>query len=95
MLPTNLDAVLTDESDEALVRAITTYHVVIEGMLAESGYHGFYRSFEANEILPGLVKGIRHIQRDEARHIAFGLDLLRAAFQRSPNTRAVCEETIE
>ncbi|MEL6610815.1 MAG: hypothetical protein AAFQ53_01865, partial [Bacteroidota bacterium] len=39
--------------------------------------------------------GIRHIQRDEARHIAFGLDLLRAAFQRSPNTRAVFEETIE
>ncbi|MEM8558009.1 MAG: ribonucleotide-diphosphate reductase subunit beta [Bacteroidota bacterium] len=95
VLPTNLDAVLTDESDEALVRAITTYHVVIEGMLAESGYHGFYRSFEANGILPGLVQGIRHIQRDEARHIAFGLDLLRGAFARSPETRDVFEATIE
>ena len=62
--------------------AVTTYHVFIEGVLAETGYHGFYTCFKSR-VLPGLVAGIEHVQRDEARHIAFGIDLLRERFERS------------
>ncbi len=95
VLPERLDAVLTDASDEALVRALTTYHLFVEGTLAETGYHGFYQIFERRGILPGLVEGIRLVQRDEARHIAFGIDLLREAFERDGALREVLEDEAE
>jgi ribonucleoside-diphosphate reductase beta chain len=94
-LPATLDALLTDGSDEALVRAVTTYHLFIEGTLAETGYHGFYEIFESRGIMPGLVEGIRLVQRDEARHIAFGIDVLRELFARDPGLRDVMEEEAE
>ena len=95
VLPAKLDALLTDGSDEALVRAVTTYHLFIEGTLAETGYHGFYSIFERGGIMPGLVDGIRLVQRDEARHVAFGLDVLRDAFDRDPGLRDLMEEEAE
>jgi ribonucleoside-diphosphate reductase beta chain len=95
VLPNTLDSLLSDESDEALVRAITTYHLIIEGTLAESGYEGFYRCFRDAQILPGLVRGIELVQRDEARHIAFGIDLLLEWFERDPGLRAVMEDQVE
>ena len=95
VLPATLDTLLTDESDEALVRAVTTYHLFIEGTLAETGYHGFYSIFESRGIMPGLVEGIRLVQRDEARHIAFGIDVLRDLFGRDPGLRDVMDETAE
>ena len=94
-LPDALDRLLTDRSDEALVRAVTTYHVLIEGALAEAGYHGFYTSFKQNGVLPGLVAGIEHVQRDEARHIAFGIDLLRERFAQDPALTDVMEAEAE
>jgi ribonucleoside-diphosphate reductase beta chain len=94
-LPAAMDALLTDGSDAALVRAVTTYHVFVEGTLAETGYHGFYSIFERRGIMPGLVEGIRLVQRDEARHVAFGLDLLRECFERDPALRETMEETAE
>jgi ribonucleoside-diphosphate reductase beta chain len=95
VLPATLDDLLTDDSDEALVRALTTYHLFIEGTLAETGYHGFYSIFERRGIMPGLVEGIRLVQRDEARHIAFGIDVLREAFERGPGLRDVMDEVAE
>jgi ribonucleoside-diphosphate reductase beta chain len=94
-LPEALDRLLTDRSDEALVRAVATYHVLIEGTLAEAGYHGFYTCFKENDVLPGLVAGIEHVQRDEARHIAFGLDLLRERFAENPALAGILEEEAE
>jgi len=95
VLPQRLDALLHDPSDEALVRAITTYHLFIEGTLAEAGYHGFYWIFEGRNQMPGLVEGIRLVQRDEARHVAFGIDLLRELFEGRPSLREVMEEEAE
>ncbi len=95
VLPDRLDTVLTDASDEALVRAVTTYHLFVEGTLAETGYHGFYEIFERRGILPGLVEGIRLVQRDEARHVAFGIDMLREAFEQDGDLRDVLEVEAE
>ncbi len=95
VLPARLEALLADGSDGALVRAVTTYHLFIEGMLAETGYYGFYQIFERRGIMPGLVEGIRLVQRDEARHVAFGLDLLADAFGRDPGLREVMEDEAE
>lgn len=75
-LPAALDALKTDRSVEAQIRASVTYNMVIEGVLAETGYHGFRQSLEANGKLPGLLSGIRLIARDESRHIRYGVFLL-------------------
>lgn len=75
-LPDALNALLTDHSDAAVLRATCIYHMTIEGMLAETGYYAFSEMLRRNKLMPGLVKGIDLVKRDEARHIAFGIYLL-------------------
>ncbi|MHB8508359.1 MAG: R2-like ligand-binding oxidase [Candidatus Dormibacteria bacterium] len=76
MLPAAMNRLLTDHSREALAEASVTYNMVIEGMLAETGYFGFKRNIESNNLLPGLLEGIQLISRDESRHIRYGVYLL-------------------
>ncbi len=75
-LPKSLNRLLTDHSTRAQAEAVATYHMIIEGVLAETGYHGFVRALKDRNLMPGLVTGIRYVQQDEARHIAFGIYLL-------------------
>ncbi|HKA11608.1 MAG TPA: R2-like ligand-binding oxidase [Candidatus Dormibacteraeota bacterium] len=75
-LPRAMAALRTDSSTEAQIRAATTYNMIIEGVLAETGYHGFRESLQANCMLPGLLEGITLIARDESRHIRYGVYLL-------------------
>jgi ribonucleoside-diphosphate reductase beta chain len=75
-LPASLNALKTDRSVEAQIRASVTYNMIIEGVLAETGYHGFRQSLEANHKLPGLLDGLRLTARDESRHIRYGVFLL-------------------
>jgi ribonucleoside-diphosphate reductase beta chain len=84
-LPTALSALKTDHSIEAQIRASVTYNMIIEGVLAETGYHGFRQSLEANGKLPGLLDGVRLIARDESRHIRYGVFLLDRLINASPN----------
>ncbi|TMF52626.1 MAG: R2-like ligand-binding oxidase, partial [Chloroflexi bacterium] len=75
-LPASLQALQRDHSVEAQIRASVTYNMIIEGVLAETGYHGFRQSLEATGKLPGLLDGIRLLSRDESRHIRYGVFLL-------------------
>ena len=78
-LPETLNALKTDDSPRALVRASVTYNMIIEGVLAETGYYGFRRSLEEESPagqLEGLLSGISLIQRDESRHIRYGVYLI-------------------
>jgi ribonucleoside-diphosphate reductase beta chain len=84
-LPSALDALKSDPSVEAQIRASVTYNMIIEGVLAETGYHGFRQSLEANQKLPGLLDGIRLLARDESRHIRYGVFLLDRLINASPN----------
>lgn len=84
-LPGALNALKTDRSVEAQIRASVTYNMVIEGVLAETGYHGFRQSLEANHKLPGLLDGIRLLARDESRHIRYGVFLLDRLLNVSPS----------
>jgi ribonucleoside-diphosphate reductase beta chain len=71
-----MKSLLDDFSPDNQIRAHTHYHMVIEGVLAQTGYYGLTENFtEGGELphLPGLVKGINNIQRDEGRHIGYGL----------------------
>jgi ribonucleoside-diphosphate reductase beta chain len=93
-LPDALNALLHDTSDAALVRAISTYHIIIEGVLAETGYHGYQRALHANGLMPGIVRGVELVQRDEARHIAYGLNRLQRMFAANPALRGVMDEAL-
>ncbi len=70
---------LEDDPDdtEALVEAVTLYHMVIEGMLALTGQHFIMDYNEKEGTLPGFVEGFGNVARDEHRHVAFGSVFLR------------------
>lgn len=94
-LPRVMQALSTDKSPEAQLRATITYHMLIEGVLAEAGYQFFYRSLEGRGLLPALTAGIHHIQRDEVRHIAFGLYFLQRLLRDNPELDSVFEAELE
>ncbi len=75
-LPKVMDRLLTDASDEAIVRASTTYNMIVEGTLAETGYYAFRQTLKKNGLMPGLLKGIDYTNRDEGRHIGYGTYLI-------------------
>ena len=75
-LPAALSTLETDSSPAALIRASVTYNMVVEGVLAETGYHAFFTMLERNDLMPGLRKGISLLKQDESRHIAYGVYLL-------------------
>lgn len=50
--------------------------MLIEGVLAETGYQSYHRSLAINGLMPGLCAGLVNIKRDESRHIAYGVYLL-------------------
>lgn len=75
-LPASLDALRRDRSPIAQARASVTYNMVVEGVLAEAGYHGYYRTLTRVGILPGMQQAVSLLKRDESRHIAYGVHLL-------------------
>lgn len=72
-LPNAMNNLLTDDSDEALVNASTTYNMIVEGILAETGYHAYFTMLKRNGIMEGMQNGITLLKRDESRHIAYGV----------------------
>lgn len=91
VLPEALNRLLIDNSARAQVEASVVYHMIIEGVLAETGYHGFYQALKGRNLLPGLVQGIELVQRDEARHIAFGVYFLQRHVRAAPDLWPVIE----
>jgi ribonucleoside-diphosphate reductase beta chain len=75
-LPQTMYALLSDRSPAAQVRASVTYNMIIEGVLAETGYYGYFNMLERNNIMPGLREGIHLLKQDESRHIAYGVFLI-------------------
>ena len=93
-LPQALRALQVDASPAAQVRASVTYNMIVEGVLAETGYHAYFIVMEQNNILPGVRKGIRLLQQDESRHIAYGIFLLSRLVAANDGLWAVLEETM-
>lgn len=75
-LPEALLALKQDPSPAAQIRASVTYNMVVEGVLAETGYHAFFTALQRKDLMPGLRKGISLLKQDESRHIAYGIYLL-------------------
>ncbi|MGO8948742.1 MAG: R2-like ligand-binding oxidase [Ktedonobacterales bacterium] len=75
-LPSAMNRLVTDPSPIAQVRAAATYNMIVEGVLAETGYYGFLRTLTANGILPGMQQFVTLLKRDESRHIAYAVYLI-------------------
>ena len=85
MLRRRVDRLAVEPEDlEALVEAITIYHMVLEGMLALTGQHFIIDYNERMGTLPGFVDGFTKVARDEHRHVAFGAGFLREMARRDP-----------
>jgi ribonucleoside-diphosphate reductase beta chain len=75
-LPQTMHALLTDPSPKAQLQASITYNMIVEGVLAETGYRAYFNMLDRNNIMPGLKQGIRLIKQDESRHLAYGVFLI-------------------
>jgi ribonucleoside-diphosphate reductase beta chain len=76
VLPREMNMLLIDPSPSNQLRASILYNMIIEGVLAETGYYDFFKILDETGSMPGLKQGLRLIQRDESRHIAYGVFLI-------------------
>lgn len=83
-LPATMANLLVDDSLEALAIASATYNMIMEGVVAETGYHTWRTMLGSRGLMPGMQKLVLHISIDEARHIAFGLHLLGRLIGQNP-----------
>jgi hypothetical protein len=66
----------TDTSLPKYAQAITLYHLIVEGSLAQPGQHFIEDFFAKDEAMPGFSAGMANVSRDEQRHIGFGVKVL-------------------
>ncbi len=83
------------EDTEALVEAVTIYHMVIEGMLALTGQHFIMDYNESEGTLPAFVEGFQNVARDEHRHVAFGSVFLREKANEDERYKRAIQSTLE
>ncbi|MEA2492104.1 MAG: ribonucleoside-diphosphate reductase beta chain [Thermoleophilaceae bacterium] len=87
---------IADRPDDLdlFVEGITTYHMVIEGVLAMTGQHFLLKYMEAHGLYPGFQKGFSLVERDEHRHIAFGVRFLKDVIAQEPRYAAIVTDKI-
>src|SRR3954454_14530287 len=66
---------------DLFVDGITTYHLIIEGVLAMTGQRFILKYMEEHGLYPGFQKGFSLVEQDEHRHIAFGVRFLKDAVE--------------
>ena len=79
----------------ALVRGVTVYMVVIEGTLALTGARFMIRSLKELDLLPGFRQGFTAVNRDESRHVGFGVKFLADAIKADPAYKQVVQDTLQ
>ncbi len=75
-LPLALARLRHDRSPVAQAEASVTYNMIVEGVLAETGYHAYHAILERHGIMPGMQQAVALLKRDESRHLAYGVYLL-------------------
>jgi ribonucleoside-diphosphate reductase beta chain len=99
-----MDRLLEDDSPEALAEAFCHYHLVVESVLAQTGYYGIQSSWsptgadldaEGEPVhLEGLVEGITRIRSDEGRHVGFGMHEVQRLVSEAGVDPATVEDTL-
>ena len=94
-LPEAMAALLDDPSPAAQARAAVTYNMIVEGVLAETGYRSYHEMLEQRDLMPGLVGGLVQVKQDEARHIAYGIYLLARLVAEDPSVWSTIESRMD
>ena len=94
VLPQAMNRLSHDASPKAQIRASVTYNMVVEGVLAETGYHAYFSALDRNGLMPGQCQAISLLKQDESRHIAYGLFLISRLIAVNPQLWQVVEETM-
>jgi ribonucleoside-diphosphate reductase beta chain len=86
----------TDPSDfPSLVRGVTVYMVVIEGMLALTAARFMIKSLKERGWFPGFTAGFTAVNRDESRHVGFGVKFLADAIKADRANARIVEDTLK
>jgi ribonucleoside-diphosphate reductase beta chain len=91
-LPYVMNRLLTDPSPVNQAKASVLYNMIVEGVLAETGYFSYARLLSAMNLMPGLLQGIQLIKRDESRHIAYGVFLISRLVAQDKSLWPIVEE---
>jgi hypothetical protein len=83
-----------DRSKPKFAQAITLYHLIVEGSLAQPGQHFIEDFFSSNETMPGFSAGMANVSRDEQRHIGFGVKVLSELLAESNECKAAVDELL-
>jgi ribonucleoside-diphosphate reductase beta chain len=90
------EALRKDPTDmDALVRGVTVYMVVIEGTLALTGARFILRYLKSEDKLPGFQQGFTAVNRDESRHVGFGVKFLADAIKEDPRHKQTIADTLQ
>jgi ribonucleoside-diphosphate reductase beta chain len=76
------------------VEGITTYHMVVEGFLAVTGQTLIRDYMVEHSMYPGFCEGFGLVERDEHRHVAFGVRFLRDAIREDARHRRTVERVV-
>jgi ribonucleoside-diphosphate reductase beta chain len=79
---------------ELFVEGIATYHMVVEGFLAVTGQTLIRDYMLEHGLYPGFCEGFGLVERDEHRHVAFGVRVLQDAIGVDPAYRGTIERTV-
>jgi ribonucleoside-diphosphate reductase beta chain len=93
-LPQAMNRLRHDSSPQAQVQASVTYNMIVEGVLAETGYHAYFTVLQRNSLMPGQIKGISLLKQDESRHIAYGIYLISRLVAQDDSLWQVAEDTM-
>jgi ribonucleoside-diphosphate reductase beta chain len=90
------DALRRDPADmDALVRGVTVYMIVIEGTLALTGARFIIRTLKERDHLPGFRQGFTAVNRDESRHVGFGVKFLADAIRDDRRHAETIQEALQ
>ena len=78
----------------ALVRGVTVYMIIIEGTLALTGARFMIHTLKDRDWLPGFRQGFTAVNRDESRHVGFGVKLLADAIKADPAHEQTVQDTL-
>jgi ribonucleoside-diphosphate reductase beta chain len=79
----------------ALVRGVTVYMIVIEGTLALTGARFIIRTLKERDLMPGFRQGFTAVNRDESRHVGFGVKFLADAIREDESHKRTIEDTLQ
>jgi len=100
-----MELLIDEDTPENRAKAYCHYHLVIESVLAQTGYYGFTSAFSdagSDEValqewpdMHGIVNGITKIRSDEGRHVGFGMNKVRELVQSGQVDESVVQETLQ